>query len=323
MTRSRLSHDEACQRLGMLQHQLQQIIIGQNQTIHHLLAALLSNGHVLLEGVPGLGKTRLINALAHSLDLPAKRIQFTADLMPSDVLGHSIYDSATQRFILRKGPAFTHLLLADEINRAPAKTQAALLEVMQERQITLDGERHDLPAPFMVLATQNPIEQAGTYALPESELDRFMLSYVLDYPGQDAEISLVTLNANPQQAEQSLNGLKTLLNREDILALQQQCQQLTMASSLVGYAVSLVRQTRDNSDLAHGAGPRASIALVQAARANALLAGRDHVLPEDIQAMASAVLRHRIALSSEAAIAGISTEAVIQRIIDDEPVPRG
>ncbi|MGP0170719.1 AAA family ATPase [Pseudomonas sp. NCHU5208] len=306
-----------------LRNELRKAVIGQNAVIDDVLTALIAGGHVLVEGVPGLGKTLLVRALARCFGGDFARIQFTPDLMPSDITGHAVYDLQSEQFKLRKGPIFTNLLLADEINRAPAKTQAALLEVMQERQVTLEGRALAVPLPFMVLATQNPIEQEGTYPLPEAELDRFMLKLRMDYPEQDEELSMVRQVTRSAKADMlEVTPLRPLLQAKDVLALQKIASDLPIDDQVLDYAVRLARASRTWPGLAMGAGPRASIALVRGARARALLRGGDFVLPDDIKGCALAVLRHRVRLAPELDIEGLSVDQVLQQLLDQVPAPR-
>ena len=313
----------ASQLAQALRQELQRAVIGQDAVIDDLLTALIAGGHVLVEGVPGLGKTLLVRALASCFGGDFARIQFTPDLMPSDVTGHAVYDLQSEQFKLRKGPVFCHLLLADEINRAPAKTQAALLEVMQERQVTLEGRALPVPQPFLVLATQNPIEQEGTYPLPEAELDRFMLKLRMDYPQANEELHLVRQVTRSARADMlDVTPLRTLLQAKDILALQKIAAELALDEQVLDYAVRLARATRSWPGLSMGAGPRASIALVRCGRARALLRGGDFVLPDDVKGCALAVLRHRVHLSPELDIEGISVDQLLQQLLDQVPAPR-
>lgn len=298
-------------------------VIGQPQVIDQVLMALLCNGHVLLEGVPGLGKTLLVRTLAHSFGGAYKRIQFTPDLMPADITGHVLFDMKESRFRVRRGPVFTNLLLADEINRAPAKTQAALLEVMQERQVTLEGDAKALPKPFMVLATQNPIEQEGTYPLPEAQLDRFLLKVLLDYPTEEAEIALTKLvTSNVSDDQPGLEQQAAFFQPEDVAVLQQLVTGIVLDEQVAEYAVRLVRATRHNTYFSRGAGSRACIALVRAARAKAVLRGASFVVPDDIKAMALPVLRHRVGLSAEMEMEGLAVDTVLSKVIDTVDAPR-
>ncbi|OCX95489.1 MAG: AAA family ATPase [Pseudomonas sp. CO183] len=313
----------ASQLAQTLRDELHKAVVGQDEVIDGVLTALIAGGHVLIEGVPGLGKTLLVRALARCFGGEFSRIQFTPDLMPSDVTGHAVYDMQTEQFKLRKGPVFTNLLLADEINRAPAKTQAALLEVMQERQVTLEGKALAVPQPFLVMATQNPIEQEGTYPLPEAELDRFMLMLRMDYPQAEEELELVRQVTRSARADMlDVSALRQLVQPRDVLALQKIASELPLDEQVLDYAVRLTRSTRSWPGLALGAGPRASIALVRGGRARALLRGAEFVTPDDIKGCALAVLRHRVRLSAELDIEGLSVDQVLLQVLDQVAAPR-
>jgi len=297
-------------------------VVGQDDVVDQVLTALLAGGHVLLEGVPGLGKTLLVKALARTFEGTFARIQFTPDLMPADVVGHTLFD-ANGQFITRRGPVFTHLLLADEINRAPAKTQAALLEVMQERQVTLEGTALPVPEPFMVLATQNPIEQEGTYPLPEAQLDRFLLKVRIEYPSAEDEQRLTRqVTLGKIAAELEVDQVSVLVKPETVCKLQRSAAQVETDDRIFAYAVEIVRATRAQSGIAIGAGPRGSIALVRAGRARALAAGRAFVTPDDIKAIAVPALRHRIATTADAEIEGLSADTLLAALLDKIAAPR-
>lgn len=313
--------NQAKAQIDALKANIQKVLIGQNDVVEQVVIAFLAGGHVLLEGVPGLGKTLLIRALAKSIDLDYKRVQFTPDLMPADVTGHSMLDIASGKFNIRKGPAFTNLLLADEINRAPAKTQAALLEVMQEYQITIDGQSLALDTPFMVLATQNPIDNEGTYPLPEAELDRFMLKVLVSYPEHADELTLTKLNTE-HQAGIVNTQINSVLTQQEAIQLRELVSQVLMDDKVLEYAVGLVRATREWDGIVHGAGIRGSIALVQAAKVKAMCEGQGFVTPDHVKAVLLPVLRHRIILSAEREIAGTSNEAILNEILHQAEVPR-
>ena len=315
--------EKLCAVGSRLRSAVQQVVIGQEQVVEETLTALLAGGHVLIEGVPGLGKTLLVETLAKALSGQFRRIQFTPDLLPADITGSMIYDPGESRFKLRRGPVFTHLLLADEINRAPAKTQAALLEVMQERQVTIEGHTLALDAPFMVLATQNPFEQEGTYHLPEAQLDRFLLNIRIHYPGAAEEkLLLERLLGFTAPLANNTSVVTPIMSAAELPALQAQLVHVQVDGRIVDYVLALVRKTRDMAQFAAGAGPRAGIALLVAARARAVLQGRGYVLPEDVKALAPAVLRHRVQRAAEAEIDGISVDTLIAQLLQTVPVPR-
>jgi MoxR-like ATPase len=315
--------ERAAQHVGAMRAQIGKAVVGQAEVVDQVLAGLIAGGHVLIEGVPGLGKTLLVQALARTFAGTYRRIQFTPDLMPADVCGHTLYDQATRQFTTRRGPVFTHLLLADEINRAPAKTQAALLEVMQEGQVTIEGTSLALEAPFMVLATQNPIEHEGTYALPEAQLDRFLLKLRIGYPGHAEEMQLVRqVTAGRIGDRLNVDAVEHVIEPAGVLLLQRAAAGLTFDDAVQDYAVRIVRATRTWSGVAAGAGPRGGIALVRAARAAALLAGRDFVTPDDVKAMALPALRHRIAPSPELEIEGHNADRILQALLEKVDAPR-
>lgn len=313
----------AITKLNALLAEVSGALIGQDKVVRNVVLALLSNGHVLLEGVPGLGKTLLVRALAKTFAGDFKRIQFTPDLMPSDVTGHVVYDMTNKSFQMNKGPVFTNLLLADEINRAPAKSQAALLEVMQEKQVTTEGESRTVPLPFMVLATQNPLEQEGTYPLPEAELDRFLIKVVIDFPSLKDEIKLTQLVTGGQVGDNSsIDSIRKIVNANILLDYQQQVADIAIDEQVVDYAVRIVRATREHPSIYRGAGSRASIGLVRIAKANAFLAGRDFVLPDDVKEMSIPILQHRVALTPDVEIEGFSTADILAQMLNDVEAPR-
>ena len=306
-----------------IEEQLNQVLVGQPAITRQVLIALITGGHVLIEGVPGLGKTLLARSLARVLELDFQRIQFTPDLMPSDVTGHALFDSQSGDFRVRKGPAFTNLLLADEINRAPAKTQAALLEEMQERQITIEGERFPLAPPFVVLATQNPLDQEGTYPLPEAELDRFLFKILIDYPDQAHESRMVEMVLDGRLPD-SLDAaqLTPVTDAAGILELTRSAEQVLIDPALIDYLLRLVRATREHPSLIQGGSPRASIALARTAKTQALLSGRDFVVPDDVKAVAAPVLRHRLRLGVDAELEGQTVESVLAQLLEQVEAPR-
>lgn len=313
----------AAERVAGMRAQIARVVVGQREEVDQVMLAFLAAGHVLIEGVPGLGKTLLVLALARTFGGKFARVQFTPDLMPSDVTGHVVFDGGSSSFRLRRGPAFTNLLLADEINRASAKTQAALLEVMQEGQITIEGEATRLDPPFMTLATQNPIEQEGTYPLPEAQLDRFLLKIVVDYPSLEEETRIVELVTSDRVGDQlDVGAVERVLSIEDVLDLQRVVSRLTVVPRVREYAVRIARETRTWRGVAMGAGPRGGIALIRVARARALLDGRGFVTPDDIKSVALPVLRHRLTLAPELELEGISTDHVLQSILQKVEAPR-
>ena len=317
------SLESAWAAAARMREEIRKVFLGQDEALDQVLIALFAAGHVLIEGVPGLGKTLLVRALARSFAGETARIQFTPDLMPSDVMGHVLYDVRTGEMRMRKGPVFTNLLLADEINRAPAKTQAALLEVMQEHQVTLEGESLQTPEPFMTLATQNPIEQEGTYPLPEAQLDRFLMKIRIDYPTEPDEIELVQQIArNPAGERLNVDAVEQVVDAAAVQRLQQAAAAVKLDARIVEYAVRLVRATRERAGVSVGAGPRGALALVRCARASALLAQRDFVLPDDVKDVALAVLRHRILLAPEAELEGQQSDDVLGALLEQVEAPQ-
>jgi MoxR-like ATPase len=305
---------EAVERI---RKEMARVLVGQHELVDGLLIALLCQGHVLVEGVPGLAKTTAVRTFARVLDLSFRRIQFTPDLLPADLLGTQVYEPAHATFRLHRGPIFHHVILADEINRAPAKVQSALLEAMEERQVTLVGETLRLPEPFLVMATQNPVEQEGVYPLPEAQVDRFMLKLRVDYPSREEEIEIVRSRTAPGEIEQPTAALAAA----EIMSLREIVRALHVEPSLLEYAVALVAKSRALGAVELGGSPRASIYLIEAARARAYLEQRDYVLPEDVKRVAPAVLRHRLLLSYEAAAEGQTSDAIVRELLAAVPTP--
>ena len=306
-----------------LEEQIRRVVVGQDAAINLLLVALLSEGHVLLEGVPGTAKTLLVQAFAASLGLDFGRIQFTPDLMPGDVLGTNLFNFQTNRFSLTKGPVFTELLLADEINRTPPKTQAALLQCMHERAVTIDGETHDLGSGFMVIATQNPIEQQGTYPLPEAQLDRFLFKHGMSYPSAEEERDIVARHGHrttmPRLDE---FGLSPVADLNTLREIRRTIAAIRLADDVVAYIVELVRATREHPSLQFGASPRAATMLASSARARAALGGRDYVIPDDVKFLAAPALRHRVVLAPGAEIEGLDADQLVAQILERTAAPR-
>lgn len=307
--------------LVQIKHELGKVIVGQSKMIDQLLVSILSNGHVLLEGVPGVAKTITAKLLAKTMNIGFSRIQFTPDLMPSDILGTSVFDLKKSEFEFKKGPIFSNLILIDEINRAPAKTQAALFEVMEERQITMDGTTYQLATPFLVIATQNPIEQEGTYRLPEAQLDRFLFKINIDYPKLSEEIEIIQREHTLQDLGK-LDQIKTFLTATEINQYQSLVKQIIVEPQLLEYIAKLVTNTRENAFLYLGASPRASIAILNASKAYAALRGRDFVTPEDIKDAAIPVLQHRVIVTPEREMEGITSQEIIRQIIETIEIPR-
>jgi len=303
--------------------ELGKVIVGQDDLLEAVLAALFAGGHVLIEGIPGTAKTLLVRVLARLFDVPFKRIQFTPDLMPADITGTNVFDPRDQAFHFRPGPVFGSLLLGDEINRAPAKTQAALLEAMQERQVTVDGVSHALPPVFTVFATQNPIEQEGTYPLPEAQLDRFMMKVLVTYPGEDDEVEILRVHQQGTRVEDlDRFGLRRIGGEGDLLAAQREVRERLIRDELLAYVARLVRATRSHLRVEVGASPRAGLMLLTAAKARAALRDRGHVLPDDVNGMTKPVLRQRIVLKPGAEVDGVTTDHVLDDILARTEVPR-
>ena len=307
--------------ISKIKNELNTVIVGQTKMIDQLLVAILANGHVLLEGVPGVAKTITAKLLSKTLSIDFSRIQFTPDLMPSDILGTSVFDLKKSEFEFKKGPIFSNLVLIDEINRAPAKTQAALFEVMEERQITIDGHQYILDTPFLVIATQNPIEQEGTYRLPEAQLDRFLFKITIDYPNIEEEIAIIE-REHFLQNQDKFEKINSILSSIEIKNFQALVKQIIVEPNLIAYIAKIIINTRENPFLYLGASPRASIAILNAAKGFAAINGRDFVTPEDIKDAAIPVLRHRIIVTPEREMEGVSSVEIIKQIIDSVEIPR-
>ena len=318
---SRLNLTPLSEGVERIKKELETVIVGQHKMIDQLLVAILSNGHILIEGVPGVAKTITAKILAKTLDVNFSRIQFTPDLMPSDILGTSVFDLKRSEFEFKKGPIFSNLILIDEINRAPAKTQAALFEVMEERQITIDGATYKLETPFIVLATQNPIEQEGTYRLPEAQLDRFLFKINIDYPKLDEEV-IILQREHLLQNHGKLDAIKTIISGNEIKQYQELVKQIIVEPNLLEYIAKLVVNTRENAFLYLGASPRASIAILNASKGYAAIRGRDFVTPEDIKEAAIPVLQHRVIVTPEREMEGLTSIEIIKQIIENIEIPR-
>jgi MoxR-like ATPase len=303
--------------------EISKVVVGQQELVEQVLIGVLAGGHILLEGMPGTAKTLLVRVLGHIFDCSFGRVQFTPDLMPADIIGTNIFDVQHQKFVFRAGPIFADFVLGDEINRAPAKTQAALLEAMQERQVTVDGVSHPLPRLFTVFATQNPVEQEGTYPLPEAQLDRFMLKLVINYPAEEQEVKILQTHQQGIRLEDlSRFGLEKVANAQQVLQLQEEIRKRLIRDELLQYIARLIRATRTNLRVEMGASPRAGLMLLMASKARATLMGRQHVLPDDVKAMAKPVLRHRIILRPGAEIEGFTTGHAVDEALAQVEVPR-
>jgi MoxR-like ATPase len=315
--------DDVRRLFGEARQEIGKVIIGQQELVEGVIVALFAEGSVLIEGVPGLGKTLLVNTLARTFGGTFKRVQFTPDLMPSDLTGHNVYDLADKRFNFSPGPIFTNLLLADEINRSPPKTQSALLEVMQEHQVTVDGQPYLLQSPFLVLATQNPLEHEGTYPLPEAQVDRFMFKLMVDYPTQSEENAILGhFMAGRDPRDLSGFDLRPIMRPEDVSAVQEAVQKVIVEPQLINYITSIVARSRSWHAVSVGASPRGSINLMLAARTLAACLGRNFVIPDDVKQIAPWVLRHRLLLRPEAEIEGITCDQVVREILESVEVPR-
>jgi len=314
---------DARDALRALRVEVAKAVVGQDAAVTGLVIALLCRGHVLLEGVPGVAKTLLVRTLAAALSLDTKRVQFTPDLMPGDVTGSLVYDARSSAFSFREGPVFTNLLLADEINRTPPKTQAALLEAMEERQVTVDGEGRPLPDPFVVVATQNPVEYEGTYPLPEAQLDRFLLKLTMPLPSREDEVGILSRHADgfdPRDLRAA--GVTPVAGSAELAAGRAAVREVSIAPEVVGYVVDLARATRSSPSLQLGVSPRGATGLMSAARAWAWLSGRDYVTPDDVKALARPALSHRVELRPEAELEGVTPDAVLDGVLGSVPVPR-
>ena len=318
---SRIDLGELQQNMDAVRLELKKVIVGQDKMIDHLLVAILANGHVLLEGVPGVAKTIAVKLLAKTVDVKFSRIQFTPDLMPSDILGTSIFNLKKTEFEFRPGPVFANLILIDEVNRSPAKTQAALFEVMDERQITIDGNTYKMDSPFLVMATQNPIEQEGTYRLPEAQLDRFMFKVVIDYPGLEDEYEIIRREHVAVDGDKTVD-VKAVITGAQIVEYQGIVRRIIVEKNIIEYIAKIVKNTRENPFLYLGASPRASIAILNASKGFAALRGRDFVTPEDIKDSAVVVLQHRLIVSPEKEMEGLKVEDIVKQIIESVEVPR-
>lgn len=309
---------EFSNKINALRDAIAGVIVGQDEAVDMILTCILANGHVLIEGVPGVAKTRLARLVARLIDARFSRVQFTPDLMPSDVIGTTVFNVKTQDFYFHEGPIFADIVLVDEINRAPAKTQAALFEVMQERQATVDGTTHKMGPLYTVIATQNPVEQEGTYRLPEAQLDRFLMKVNMGYPSKEDEIEVLRRNGSQQDD----SNIKPILTKDEIISMRRMVDDVHVDDSLLGYIADIAAATRESRAVYLGASPRASIAIMQSAKALALLRGRDFVTPEDIQTVEPYVLQHRLVLTAEAEMEGYTPKKVAMRLMDEVEVPK-
>lgn len=318
---NRIDLQELQAKMQAVKQEVKKVIVGQDEVIHKLLIALLASGHALIEGMPGVAKTLTAKLMAKAVQGVFKRVQFTPDLMPSDVTGSSVLDLKSNEFEFKQGPIFGHIVLIDEINRAPAKTQAALFECMSERQVTVDGTTYPVPAPFIVLATQNPIEHEGTYRLPEAQLDRFLFKIQVDYPAAEQELEILREH-HAQQARNKEDLVQPVLRVEELLVFQALIKSIYAHEDVLAYIAQVVQHTRSNPNLSLGASPRASIALLEAAKASAALQGRDFITPDDVKYVASAILGHRVLLTPEKEMEGFTSDYIVKQLVDSIEIPR-
>ena len=321
MEQERTDLTQFAEKIAALRQSIGRIVVGQTETVDLVLTAILADGHVLIEGVPGVAKTLLARLVARLVDTRFSRIQFTPDLMPSDVLGTTVFNMKTQSFDFQQGPVFSDIVLVDEINRAPAKTQAALFEVMEERQVTIDGTTHRMGDVYTVIATQNPVEQEGTYKLPEAQTDRFLMKITMGYPSLDEEVAILERH-NENAAFVRLQDVEPVITHDELIALRQLMQKVFVEPSLLRYIAAIVQQTRQSKAVFLGASPRASVAMLQASKAYALLQGRDFVTPDDIKFVTPSILQHRLILNAEAEMEGHTPLKVAQRLIEKVEVPK-
>ncbi len=318
---NRIDLTQLNKQVDKIREEIGKVIVGQDEMIKLLITAILADGHVLIEGVPGVAKTLTAKLLSKVIDVGFSRIQFTPDLMPSDVLGTTVFNVKNSAFEFKQGPIFSNIILIDEINRAPAKTQAALFEVMEERQVTIDGNAYSMEFPYLVVATQNPIEQEGTYRLPEAQLDRFLFKIQVHYPAFEEELEILT-GHNKRKGAAPLSEVNTVFGAAEIKSLRASVQQIHVEDNLLHYIARIIQETRDNPFLFLGASPRASLAILNSAKAYAAIHGRDFVTPEDIKEMVAPVLRHRIMLTPDKEMEGVTTDDVVKQIVDKVEVPR-
>jgi MoxR-like ATPase len=319
---NRLDIQQINDTIDRIKSEIGQVVVGQEKSIELLLTAILANGHILLEGVPGVAKTLTAKLIAKTIDVGFSRIQFTPDLMPSDVMGTNVFNPKTTEFEFRQGPIFSNIILIDEINRAPAKTQSALFEVMEERTITIDGHAYQLDAPFMVIATQNPVEHEGTYQLPEAQLDRFTFKLMIEYPNAEQEVEILNRHQLNINLHQMISKINKVIDATRLNELRKLVSSITIEHKLLEFITSIVQKTRTHGGLILGASPRASIAILNTSKALAALRGRDFVIPEDIIEVALPALRHRISLSAEKEMDGTSTDDIVDSIIKSTEIPR-